>query len=411
MPTRPKSLTNVGAASLNLWLALAATVSMAMTGCTSPVEPTTNDAITAAGKSLPFAYDTTIDQITHMSCSNMPMANPLPYNASAYFTFRAGAYTNGGVTLTNEFYTTLKKYSFEKQSEILVTSPQNTDTVIQLSLRGENRQSIKVGTSSTPVAGQDYFNMFAPLGTEDVALSLVKNPAGARVRQLRTGMAGGARLEGSLYFTQNSATALDARKFASGLADQSGNTGVLAVTYTNGSAFSARSPLTTGSKSSQSVVYGRSYRPGFSQPTVAGGVYQDPQNSLLSYPQNVMTSMTEGSLDGKALSPTPGWSCPTALQLRVVRAEDAGKVAGAADCRRMADPTVLTPELKILRNTLRVEDWYIDVANHCMIPKRVSTGCYGSVTNIKYTMSDQCGNVDSNGNSNCVQYASTCYRN
>lgn len=407
---------NYVAASIRSGVALVA-ASFVLTSCTAPVEATTDDVITAAGKTLPFSYDTNMDTLTHMSCSNMTMSNPLPYNGSAYFTFRMGAYSTGGITLKDDFYTTLKRYSFQKQEEILAASPDNSSTVLQMALRGENRQSIKVRSGSTPVQGQDYSNMLTPLGEADVNQMLVNNPKGSRIRQIRNGAAGGYRLEGSLYFTQGAASVQDARDFAAGNSNTSGSTGLLAVTYTNGSSYSARSAATSATKTTTTVnpetnVYGRGYRPYFTQPSYTG-IYS-------SYPANVMASVSETSLDGTSISPTPSWNCPSSMNLRIVRAEDAGtNVPGvslvrngvAYKCSKKADPAVLTPELAILRRTLKIEDWYIDLDARCIIPKRVTTGCYGPVTDVRYVQSEACGVIDANGNSNCVQYASTCYRN
>lgn len=373
-------------------------------GCTSPVDTSDTDVVAAAAKTLDFSYDATVDQFTHMSCTNLTMSNPLPYNGSAYFTYRTGAYYNAGVTLKDSFYTTLKKYAFDRQAEILAESAANTNTVLQFALRSrENRQAIKVRTGTSAVANQDYMNMLSELGDQDSALTFVRNPSGARIKHMRNGSVGGYALEGSLYFTQGAAAVQDTRDFAQGIG--AGGAGMLAITYTNGSDFSARSAadVVAGSKVNKTYsVYGRGYIPTFSQPAVAG-LYS-------GYPKNVFSTMTETSLDGTTLSPAPVWSCPTSLQLRIVRAEDAGKVAGAMDCVRKTDSVPMSAELKMVRNTLKVEDWYVDLDHKCIIPKHAGLGCYGTVTDIKYSMGDTCG-TDANGNSNCVQYASTCYRN
>lgn len=377
-------------------------------GCTAPVESSSSSEKIAAAKTLDFSYDTTVDQLTHMSCTNMPMSSPLGFNGSAYFTYRMGAYRNGGITLTNAFYNKLKPYTFDSQSEILSSSKANSNTVLQLALRSrENRQAIKVRSGTTAVAGQDYANMFTTLGQGDVSQSLVQNPVNARIHHLRNGLVGGYLLEGTLYFTQGAATVQDVRDFAQGIGAT--GAGMLAVTYTNGTEFSARSAadVVAGSTVNKAVsVYGRGYIPSFSQPARTG--------QYAGYPRNTLTTVTETSLDGSVLSPAPVWTCPVSMQLKIVRPEDASTVG----CVRQSDPqtasglmtTDLLAQLKIVRNTLKVEDWYVDIVNHCAIPKHSGQGCYGPVTAVMYAPGDACG-TDGAGNSNCVQYASTCYRN
>jgi hypothetical protein len=386
------------AAGLNLGLA-----SM-VAGCTSPVQTDADSVVAAQAKLLDFSYDASLDQFTHMSCTNMPMSSSASFNKSAYFTYRMGAYSKGGVELNDAFYMALKKYKSDQQADILSASPANTNTVLQLSMRGRlDYQNLYVKSGSA-IAGQDYFNMLTSLGGSDVAQLLVNNPAGARIRHIRNGSAGGYLMEGSLYFSDNPALTQATRDFLQGAGNQQGNAGVLTMTYTNGAATKARSQadVVQGSAvNSSRSVYGRGYSPSFSQPSI-GGLY-----SL--FPKNTVTSMTEASLDGSTISPAPVWTCPASMQLRIIRAADLAK-AGASDCVRKSDPSPLPADLKLLRNTLRVEDWYIDTAHRCMIPKHADLDCYGAATTITYTMGDTCSTDLATGLSNCVQFASTCYR-
>jgi hypothetical protein len=381
---------------------VALSVAALTSGCTSPVESSSDDVVTAQGKLLAFSYDTTLDQFTHMSCTNMPMSSTNSFNTSAYFTYRMGAYNQGGITLTDDFYTSLKKFKFERQAEILAASPANTGTVPQLAMRGRlDYQNLYVKSGSA-VANQDYYNMLTGLGTDEIAQILVNNPAGGRVKHIRNGSAGGYRLEGSLYFSDNAALVQATRDFLQGRGNLQGNAGLLTLTYTNGGETKARSQADTVSGSTVNAsrsVYGRGFAPTFGKPSVSG-LYS-------GYPENVVTAMTEQSLDGTTLTPAPNWSCPASLQLRIVRAADVGKTG--TNCVRKSDPAIPPAELKLLRNTLKVEDWYIDLDHSCMIPKRSGMDCYGSRNDIVYAMGDSCS-TDASGFSNCVQYASTCYR-
>jgi len=382
-------------------VAVALSVAAVGSGCTSPVQSSGDDVITTAGKALAFSYDATLDQFTHMSCTNMPVGTNA-FSTSAYFTYRMGAYNQGGLTLSDSFYSSLKKFKTDSQAEILAASPANTSTVLQLAMRGRLDYQNLYLRAGTATANQDYWNMLTDLGNAETASTLVANPSGSRIRYIRNGNPGGYRMEGSLYFSDNATMVQATRNFLSGSANPSG---LLTLTFSNGDT-QARSPADTVSGSTVNksrVVFGRGYQPSFGLPDVSStgsGLYN-------GYPANVVTSFQEYSLDGTTLSPAPQWSCPVSLQLRIVRASDLTKAG--ANCVRKSDPAVLSAELKLLRNTLKVEDWYIDLAHHCMIPKRSGTDCYGTRTDIAYTMGDTCG-TDANGFSNCVQYASTCYR-
>lgn len=398
---------------------VAAGLSLLMAACTSPPEGSSNDVVTTQGKLLAFSLDTTVDQFTHMSCTNMPTASGTILNTSAYFTYRIGAYNGAGLTLNDAFYTTLKKYNSSVQAEILAASPANDNTVLQLAMRSrQNYQNVYSKTSGSPTANVDYYNMLTNLGSDDIAQVLVANPAGGRIKQIRNGQPGGYRLEGSLYFMDNAAMVQSTRDFLQGVGNAAGTAGVLAITYTNGSSTSARSQADTvvatatpaaGGTPVPTVnnaysVWGRAYFPVFGKPS-----YQPSGVSYGStYPSNVVTSFTEQSMDGSSLNPAPQWICPTSMQLRIVRPADLGQT-GTSDCVRASDPANPSPELKLLRNTLRVEDWYIDLPHHCLISKHVGqTDCYGTVTSVKYA--DTCSTDPTTGFSNCVQWASTCYR-
>jgi hypothetical protein len=380
-----------------------AMVSALLSGCTQPVEVSADTKLASAAKNLPFVYDTSIDQIAHMSCSNIPSNS---VNKSAYFTYRVGAYTSAGILLKDSFFDALKNKKPEYQAEVLTQSPANTDTIVQVALRGyDNYQSIYTKTG-TAVIDSDYANMFTALGTEEVADLLIAQPVGARVRHVRSGTAGGFRMEGSLYFTEREALVEDTRAYLRGYGSNNGR-GLLTVTYTNGSAYSARSIVdlndddkdtTTNARS----VYGRGYELTFRKPATINN------SNEAGLRENVLATVTEKTLDPMNPIAAGTWTCDPGMQLRIVRAEDINKTG--ARCRKIPDPAVLSPELRVIRNSLRAEDWYVDLVNRCIIPKKSGPGCYGAVTDIKYNLGDACTTDPSTGFSNCTQFASICYR-
>ena len=95
------------------------------------------------------------------------------------------------------------------------------------------------------------------------------------------------------------------------------------------------------------------------------------------------------------------------MKFRVVRPEDVK--AGRVVCAIAPDPAIPTSDLLIVRNQFRVEDWYVDMTNRCIMPKKSPSTCYGSgVTTVQYAINQTC---TEGGNPACVHYASVCYRN
>ena len=124
-----------------------------------------------------------------------------------------------------------------------------------------------------------------------------------------------------------------------------------------------------------------------------------------------MSGINEAPLDPKAPIPTtrPLWSCPTGLQFRIVRAMDIGKAG--VNCNMLPDPATPSALLTLVRQTLRDEDWYVDMADQCIVAKGTGADCYGTpgaTPNVAYIMTDAINANDPTVTS--VSYASICYR-
>lgn len=364
--------------------------------CTQPVPVEEGDEIASMGEKLSFAYTTTVDQIAYMSCSNV---DPSTVDASTYFTVRAGAYRNAGLSLRETFFSELAKKTSDVQKDVLSNSAVNSSTMLQLAIRDINNFQTVRAAGGTAKAGYDYTNVLEPLGTYDMSELLVDLPAGSRLKYVRNGTVQGSRLEGSLYFTQNYSTADAIRKLLT-------NGSYFTLTYTNageqggaGSEILARGEYdVSGAGDSNRSVFGSGFSFTFGQPN-ASPLYTQ-------FPQAVVKSVTEFNLENIADRSGLGtWTCPATMQFRIVRASDIS--APGANCRKMPDPATLTPELAVIRNTLKTEDWWVDMDNRCIIAKKSGPDCYGTATSVKYTMGDSC---NTQGNDACVQYASICYR-
>jgi hypothetical protein len=379
--------------------ALAAVMIFGFQNCSNPI-PVDSDKVAAeAAAKVEFAYDATIDQITYMSCA---VAEPGTFDAGAYFSFRFGSYRNAGLRLNEAFRTANGKKPVDKQAELLSESPANTLTSVQVAIRDRKNFQTMYTSTGTAVRGQDYVNVLEPLGTLDLSDLLVKLDPAQRIKYLRNGTVFGARMEGSLYFTKNPTLAGSIRRNLI-------NDATFALTYSHTPSGAtndtmARSPASVyeGSTANPNTqVYGRGFNMNFGQPVVGAS----PSNA--NFPNVILRDVTEMNLlnttDRAGLAT---WTCPDTLRFRIVRPEDVK--ANLATCGMAPDPAVLTQDLAIIRNQLRVEDWYVDMINKCIVPKKAPATCYGSAVKVvQYDISQTCQEgVDAA----CVSFASVCYR-
>ena len=375
-----------------------------------------------AAAEMNFAYDTTIDQIAYMSCN---MMGTTAFDQSAYFTFRAGAYRFGGIELSNTFLSAYAGKTIDWQSQALSMSAANTNTVLQMALRtNANLQSIET-TSGTPVLGQDFSNLFEELGTTDMGTYLLGQTA-ARVRYMRDGTPSGGRIEGSLYFLNNPT-------LAQGLRTNLQNNDVFAMTYTDmqnqgtdqtpargpGSVVqnlptpvAGATPYPNYLEDTTRYVYGKTFRLTFAAPSQAMTNTNYANNVLLTYVTE-MNADNPSDLTSLPTGTNGGWTCPTTLRFKIVRYEDAAMVG----CNVGPDAAYQgqTDPLWITRNSLRVEDWYVDMVNQCIVPKKPGYGCYGPQPYVQYDLNstfwEYFPTQDTAVNPLPVAFASICTRN
>jgi hypothetical protein len=388
---------------------------LAFQNCTVPMTPADRSSTAEADK-LDFAYDAKINQIAYMTCSNLAGDK---YDKSAYFSIRAGAYDNnrilglvadnGGLRLTDAFFADLARKQPEKQISLLSLSKANTATVMQLAVRPtSNYQGILTSTGAAR-PDFDYQNLLDVLGTTGMSKELVGLPDSTRLRYIRNELMGG-RMEASLMFGSNAEGVATLRNGLSSVEN------LLALTFSERSAssavdYAARSPahVIEGSAANPArTVYGRGYELGFE--TVGAGALNGTH-----YQTAVLASVTERNLENPS-DRQGSWECPQRLRFKIVREEDI--LDPDSVCRKQPDPveSAMSPELKVARNSLRYEDWWIDMDNRCIISKKTaSEGCYGNKAYIQYNPSIRCNQSPStnNGvetNKLCASYASICIR-
>jgi hypothetical protein len=360
-----------------------------------------------------FAYDTNLDQIAYMSCSNMATTN----DTSAFFTFRAGAYRNAGIMLSEAYFSNnpIGLRPLDEQADIFNESPANTNTQLQLALRYRQNYQTVITSTGTPVLGQDYAQLYDTLGTNDMTEYLLSLPPSTRSRRVSNGSAQGLHMEGDLNFS-SSVGLLDSVR-----GDLMNNSYTLALTYaqTPGAGVQARSVLDAFPNSGENAnvnVYGKGYQLVFTQPYAS---QMSPE-----FPAVVLSAVTEAPLDPNPSPtpipatpiPSPNWVCPSNLQFRIVRSIDIN--ADAANCVMAPDPETPSAELTLVRQSLRVEDWYVDMQDQCIIAKAPGPDCYGtpgSPPTVDYNLTDSCSGTMSdttvtNPNRICTAYASICYR-
>lgn len=403
--------------------------------CTQPADLGYQDRNVALAEKTDFAYDATIDQIAYMSCPRVLTDKKVPVDSDLYFTFRAGAYRFGGLKLTDQFFQTVQKKIPDRMADILHMSPANRSTVPQLAIRKTGSLNSIVSGPGEALQNVEYSNLMAALGSLDVSSTLVNNgidPSSTtlkltqkRTRYMRDGTGRGAHFEGNLNFGSSESLQNDLRAQYLGT-----GAALLALTYlepTSGGGPDGGTPVADTNVRSPGTVfpdknpnlpglaYGTGYQLTFAQP-VAGavgfingsGVQETP------YPSNILTMVTERNLQTGAQN-SAQWVCPESLRFKVIRPGD--EEEPAASCVREPDPPKpWSTEYSVLRNALRSEDWYVDQAHKCVIPKRsLGYSCYGKLLYVQYDHTQSC-DPNSNDESNkvnskvCSAYVSVCYR-
>ncbi len=436
---------------------IGASVPFAFQNCADPLNISAGTQASLSNN-LPFAYDSVVDTVSYMSCSNSP-AGFLPRSV---YTFRAGAYSTNvmnptsGLGLTADIWPYLQtELTQQSKSALLQNMSQNVGTSVQLSLRSlQNLQTVLTVNSGSASPNIDYWNYLSTLDSDAIVTRVGGFTSQTQRANYFYGLSGlGSSLfEGSLYFNASETLAESVR---SSLANGS----VLALTYTvPGSADPVAAQAIAGAP--QNRAYGRGYNVSFTF---------DTTNYTAADPR-VISTMHEIDLStGQTAGPNIGsWSCLANNRYMIVRYDDQLTLAAGADpvCKIDSDydqlqeinlnsggssqafPPNLTStaqiyynQLALIRSVLPESDWWVDVVHLCAIPKQTqfngtnNDSCYGPVPapssgvgtipivyNVKAqsgTNNFNCGQVptntlNANGSvatfSDCPHYISVCTR-
>lgn len=370
--------------------------------CSAPVDENALSKSSSFEDSLPLAYEAKIDTLAYMSCSQIN--NSL--EPRAYFTFRAGAYsrTTGGLNLSTDYLNKTKFYNTKKRAESLQTSAMNSNTRLNLSIRlASNFQSLWVSDNGVQV-GEEIESFLPSLDSDTIAGQLAGAPAGVKLNYF-PGSENKRLMEASLrYFKFDDIAArtrekMDARE------------SLLVVGFSNSSDEMDTDLRGPGQTVFPSAAHGTGYYMKFSVPSkFTGG-------------ERRVISPTTGGVEEVDLTvkkmKSSSWSCPATYQFMIVRPGDrlaAGQAAvtGKTVCNTIADrydPSVPAQKqaLEAIRRVLRVEDWYVDVANKCVVPREGVDRCYGDIgtRTVQYTTAS-CANTDGVGATYCPHFVSVC---
>lgn len=364
----------------------------------SPENADELNSATAYKSGLPFAFDTKVDTIGYMSCSDISS----DVNPRAYFSFRVGAYNpaTGGLSVTQDFINQTTYYSNTDRGRALAESARNSATLLSLSIRKATDLQSLWTNGDVAVPGEDLDAMLPVLESDQIAGPVAAGKAGVRINYF-PGAGDKRLLEGSLRFMKSED---DSRA----LRDTLDNKSAFLVTGYSDTPDEGdtilRSPSnfndSTGGEPSKTAVYGTGYGVGFG---LANGMSSGDRRVL------AQTGVSEINLENGAVSST-NWVCAQNYQFIVVRPEDIK--AQKANCGTGPD-SASTPAqrsaLRAIRRVLRVEDWYVDVINHCVVPKDTGDICYGAnigTRAIQYGAA-QCTNTSATA---CPHFVSVCLR-
>ncbi len=361
--------------------------------CAQPPEENFTATAQSFQSKLPLAVSATLDTIAHMSCSEIKDA----VEPRAYFTFRAGAYVPNmsGMELTKEFRDATKFYSTTQRARAFASSEVNGNTLFNLSIRAAaDYQSPWI--SEELRVGEEIEAFLPPLDSDVISGPLAGLPLGKMINYF-PGPHPKRLIEASLRFYKFENVVKDTRN------NLSSRTSLLVAGYSGSSDeldTTLRSPPdAAASPGGAHPIYGRGYFLSFRLPQ---GYTSGETRALASVEEVDLQTSFPTQINAT-------WDCNSDYQFVIVRPEDvwAGRVICNPTVDRYND-TNQQQMLSAIRRVLRVEDWFVDLNNRCVMPKRTGDYCYGELNNrtIQYG-SATCVN---NTSFMCPHFVSVCIR-
>lgn len=345
-------------------------------------------------------FNTEVDQVAYMSCHQLGTN----FDRSTFFTFRVGAYSaNAGIGLTSNFIADMGARPKSDWKAKIVSEYAGVQPV--LSIRDlNNPQTLRLPVGSgAPTAGLDHSKIFGVLSDDYIADEILKDTS-KLVRYKRSGAPEGARFEGDLNLNF----------FLDGLNDTQ-------YRLTQNSVIGINYPV-----NSKSVIGLRTNSMGR---LLGEGLSVTFRNTHPAATSSVTWALNSASLQDLETGASQGsmMNCPANLVFKIADPSDLTNNAANTDTtkiyceRKPDDPKSLSSSdrelLRRARLSLRIEDWYIDWARKCIVPKKFGDGknlCYGpasSAVQIEYDLNKTCvASPSTNVNRACVALASICIR-
>lgn len=430
--------------------------------CTTQVPFGNEDYFQSLKNSSVYPYEVYVDQMAYMSCSEQENV----FNDGTFFTFKLGAFDSGGLKITPEYRDSIEKVDNDLVPSALQTSSMSSGHELQFAVRTvDNLQSLYRDSQNGEegMEGLDFDNFFPPMGRVDLTEILWYSRPNDYVRTYAAAQTVDEyRFEGSVEFMASEAMERGLRNFINDkgilavtfakagenkplglgslpdLADVSGLTGGTPPATDTGDVGAASvNPSSSGFRTASDTniarnVFGVGVQPRFRQPDrvvfadnndLTTVVEESPGTSM---PARALASVSDVIIDDRMATRTfRPWVCPERFNFMIVLPGDAEYLDEDGNfkqrCRTNPDPSSQTDDLRIVRQSIYAEDFYVDLRNRCVVPKTgvISIGsCYGKnsreVTHaINYDTfhTEGCGfDKLGDGGGLCPHYVSVCFR-
>lgn len=407
------------------------------------VEPTQSMFDVKQAYKLP--YEVSINQVAYMSCSEQ---GGIPNEPNVYFSFRVGAYGDGaGLRLSDNFLYETRRDSSGARALKLSEEFVSLNHRLMFSMRQQSdlRVSYMNAGSTAGIEEQDYDFVFGDLGSNEMSASLLELDTDEYMNYWAAGgIENDAYMQGTMVFDAAETVAQDMRNFLEK------NGGLITLGYAT--PLDTANLLTRASYSTNfdddgdgrnndsdddivpsNEAYGSGLKVSFKVANPANwgytraGINNNPHPNM---PKRVLATVYEYDLSQpQQIKAT--WSCPTALQLRIVAPadKDFNDPYPFTTAQRLCpdvvpeEPTNATDlaNYQIARRSLPVSHWKINWARKCAVPKFYTKGsCYGvderatpSVPRAPvydFTQSRTTNTCDPSVNEACLHFVSICLR-
>lgn len=387
--------------------------------------------LSAEVENAPFAYDTTVNQLTYMSCTKSGTTNSvsssaqfLNNNSDAFFTFRASSYSGAGIKLNDQFIsyanTELKniktgKWDDAKVLSALTEAPANLGSQIQLAIRKANNWLNPLAYSGVGSGfGYDHTLMFFKLDIPEVASQLMSTSF-IRMDEFLGAQVPERFIDGKLYFQQSNEAGAYIRNALS-------SDHMLTLTYAEDVEASKSTPRLDAASGTNLVprVFGRGFKFNWTQGPLAAGSGGAP----IKAQPDAIGSITEYDLS--TLQANGSWACK---QLLVIEPREIQKNPSACVAKYTysgTDTSLGLSKQDVFNRMIRhlpVDSWQINLDTNCAVP--LKGDCYYSaeleskstqsqvvVSDVDYTGTLDCG-VEPNGMlrpKECARHISVCFR-